>query len=151
MTLHTQWNPVTHCCWPMSLCAAGCIQHAKLTSLKTLPSPGSPKETILSTSQVQTLVHCVAKHSRPPDLKSTSNISLQFAWIIGPRKRTQLSNQTNKGETARQLPKIFRPSYSPGLYRYVSWWHWPGRGASEEVSADSFCLGSGLFGSYNSD
>ena len=29
------WNPVTHCCSPMSLCAAGCILHAKLTSLDT--------------------------------------------------------------------------------------------------------------------
>ena len=27
----------------------------------------------------------------------------------------------------------------------------PGRGVSEKVSAVSFCLGSGLFGSYNSD
>ena len=30
------------------------------------------------------------KHSRPPDLKSSSNVSLPFAWITGPRKRTQL-------------------------------------------------------------
>ena len=27
----------------------------------------------------------------------------------------------------------------------------PGRGVSEKVSAVSFCLGSGLFGKYNSD
>ena len=26
---------VTHCCWPMALCAAGCILQAKLTSLDT--------------------------------------------------------------------------------------------------------------------
>ena len=40
---------------------------------------------------VQTLVYCVVKHSRPPDLKSSSNLSLPFAWITGPRKRTQLT------------------------------------------------------------
>ena len=34
-TLHTQWNPVTHCCSPMVLCAAGCIPQAKLPSLHT--------------------------------------------------------------------------------------------------------------------
>ena len=32
-TLHMQWNPVTHYCRPMSLCAAGCIVQAKLISL----------------------------------------------------------------------------------------------------------------------
>ena len=32
---HTQWNPVTHCCLPMSLCAAGYILQAELTSLDT--------------------------------------------------------------------------------------------------------------------
>jgi hypothetical protein len=34
-TLHTQWNPVTHCCSPMALCAAGYIPQAKLPSLNT--------------------------------------------------------------------------------------------------------------------
>ena len=33
--LHTTWNPVTHSCLPMSLCASGCILQAKLTSLDT--------------------------------------------------------------------------------------------------------------------
>jgi hypothetical protein len=33
---------------------------------------------------VRTLVHCVVKYSRPPDLKSSSNVSLPFAWITGP-------------------------------------------------------------------
>ena len=39
---HKQWNPVIHCCSPMSLCAAGCILQANLTSLDTWPSPVSP-------------------------------------------------------------------------------------------------------------
>ena len=30
------------------------------------------------------------KYSRPPDHKSTSNVSLPFAWITGARKHTQL-------------------------------------------------------------
>ena len=34
-TLHTQWNPVTHCCSLMALCTAGCIPQAKLPSLNT--------------------------------------------------------------------------------------------------------------------
>jgi hypothetical protein len=39
---------------------------------------------------VRTLAFIEMKHSRPPDLKSSSNVSLPFAWITGPRKRTQL-------------------------------------------------------------
>ena len=74
----------THCCLPMSLQAAGCILQAKLTSLNTQPSPGSPRVTILLASPVRTLVHCVVKHSRSPDLKSSSNVSLPFSWITGP-------------------------------------------------------------------
>ena len=45
----------------------------------TYSPPGSPGVTILSASSVRTL-----KHSRPPDLKSSSNVSLPFAWITGP-------------------------------------------------------------------
>ena len=30
------------------------------------------------------------KHSRPPDLKSSSNVSLPFAWITGPAKDPSL-------------------------------------------------------------
>ena len=53
--------------------------------------PGFPRVTILLACAVRMLVHCVLKHCRPPDLKSFSNISLPFAWITGPHKRTQLS------------------------------------------------------------
>ena len=41
-----------------------------------------PRVTILSA--VRTLVHCVVKHTRPSDLKSSSIVSLPFAWITGP-------------------------------------------------------------------
>ena len=83
-TLHTHNETETHCCSPMALCAAGCILPAKLPSLNTQPPPGSPKVTILSASSVRTLVQCAVKYSRPPDLKSSSNVSLLFAWITGP-------------------------------------------------------------------
>ena len=35
-------------------------------------------------SPVRTLVHCVMKYSRPPDLKLSSNVSQPFAWVTGP-------------------------------------------------------------------
>ena len=31
------------------------------------------------------LVHCVLKHSRPPNLKPSSNLSLPFSWIRAPK------------------------------------------------------------------
>ena len=37
------------------------------------------------------------------------------------------------------------------LFSCLAWCACPGRGVSEKVSAVSFCLGSGLFGSCNSD
>jgi hypothetical protein len=43
---------------------------------------------------VQTLVHCVVKYSRPPDLKSSSNVSLPFAWITGLATDPSLSSLT---------------------------------------------------------
>ncbi len=55
------------------------LLQAKLPSLDTYPPPGSPRVTIMSASSVRTLVHCVVKHSRPPDLKSSSDVSLPFA------------------------------------------------------------------------
>ena len=42
--------------------------------------------TILLASSVRTLGFIEMKHSRPHDLKSSSNVSLPFAWITGPRK-----------------------------------------------------------------
>ena len=41
---------------------------------------------------MRTLVHCVVKHSRPPDLKSASNVSLPFAWITGTAKDPSYTN-----------------------------------------------------------
>ena len=40
--------------------------------------------TIPLASPLGRLVHCVVKHSGTPDLKSSSNVSLPFAWITGP-------------------------------------------------------------------
>ena len=80
----THNETVTHCCSPMALCAVGCIQQAKLPSLDPPSHPRVPSVTILSASSVQTLVHCVVKYSRPPDLMSSYNVSLPFAWITGP-------------------------------------------------------------------
>ena len=44
----------------------------------------SPGVTILSASSVRTLASIEMNHSRPPDLKSSSYVSLPFAWITGP-------------------------------------------------------------------
>ena len=66
-TLHTQWNPVTHCCLLMATCAAGCIPQ-KSCHLSTLSHPGFPSVTILSASSKQTLAFIEMKYSRLPDL-----------------------------------------------------------------------------------
>ena len=42
------------------------------------PHLATPSLTILSASSVRKLVHRVVKYSRPPDLKSSSNVSLPF-------------------------------------------------------------------------
>ena len=56
----------------------------KVAISQTKSPPGSPSVTILSASPVQTLAFIEMKHNRPPDLKSSSNASLPFAWIAGP-------------------------------------------------------------------
>ena len=38
-TLHIQWNPVTHCCWPMAFCTAGCILQMVFVSVLDTESP----------------------------------------------------------------------------------------------------------------
>ena len=48
----------------------------------------SPGVTILSASSVRMLTFIEMKHSRPPDLKSSSNVSLPFSWITGPATDT---------------------------------------------------------------
>ena len=63
----------------------------KVDISRHLATPGFPQcewVTILLASSVWMLVLCVVKYSRPPDLKSSSNVSLPFAWA---RKRPQLS------------------------------------------------------------
>jgi hypothetical protein len=64
---------------------------------------------------VRTLAFIEMKHSRPPDLKSSSNVSLPFAWITGPRKRTQLFRIH-----ILKLKKIFRRSLVFLLAKTVS-------------------------------
>jgi hypothetical protein len=71
------------------LLAHGTLQsrmyHAgKVDISRHLAIPGFPQSNHTVGNSVQTLVHCVEKHSRPPDLKLTSNVSLPFAWITGP-------------------------------------------------------------------
>ena len=62
----------------------GMYPAGKVYISRHLAIPGFPRVTILSAGPVRTLVHCVVKHSRAPDLKSSSNVSLPFAWITGP-------------------------------------------------------------------
>ena len=62
---------VTLCC--------GMYPAGKVDISQHLAIPGFPRVTILSVSPMQTLVHCVVEHSRPPDLKSSSNVSFPFA------------------------------------------------------------------------
>ena len=69
----------------------GMYPAGKVTIYHHLATPGFPQVTILLASSVRTLVHCVVKYSRPPDLKLSSNVSLPLAWITGRRKRTKLS------------------------------------------------------------
>ena len=52
---------------------------------------GDRRDTVSPLLKTKNKKQCVVKHSRPPDLKSTSNVSLPFALITGPRKRTQLA------------------------------------------------------------
>ena len=77
-TLYTQWNPVTHCCSPLALCAAGCC----------LSTPIHPRVPLVWPYCRQ--AQCGRWHSLKwsiADLltsQSSSNVSLPFAWITGP-------------------------------------------------------------------
>ena len=73
---------MTHYCLSMVLCDAECILQSKLTFLNTYPSPSSQRVIIPSACSVWMLVHYVVKHSRPPDFKSSSIVSLPFPWQI---------------------------------------------------------------------
>ena len=58
----------------------------RILCLANLSKSSQSRVTILLASSVWMLVHCVVKYSRPPDLKSSSNVSFPFAWITGPAK-----------------------------------------------------------------
>ena len=50
-----------------------------------VPTQNSNKKRAkLRENPLRILVHCVVKYSRPPDLKSSSNVSLPFASITEP-------------------------------------------------------------------
>ena len=55
-------------------------------------------EALLLASPLWMLVHCVMSHSRPPDLKSSLNVSLPFVWITGPLKGIQLDHILYTGQ-----------------------------------------------------
>ena len=75
----------------------GMYPTGKVAISRRLAIPGFPSMTILLASSVRMLVHCVVKYSRPPDLTSSSNVSLQFAWITGP---------TTDPSSNKQVPQI---------------------------------------------
>ena len=84
----TRWPTAARQC-QFALREVSCMQSWHFLT-RSLPQVIQSDLTILLASSMQTLVHCVVRHSRPPDLKSSSIISLPFAWITSPRKQTQL-------------------------------------------------------------
>ena len=68
------------------------------------------------------------KYSRPPDLTSSSNVSLQFAWVTGPTtdprlfKKSHLSNPVKLQKVVSiqmQLEKSFWPIVSTVMDRWI--------------------------------
>ena len=72
-------NKDTLCC--------GMYPEGKVAISQHLITPGFPQcdHTVGKLSADAGLM----KHSRPPDVKSSSNVSLPFAWITGPAKAPQ--------------------------------------------------------------
>ena len=91
---------------------------SEILSLRSSTTSGTvtftprPRVTILSASSVQMQVYCKTQQSRYPDLKSSSNESLPFAWITGPT--TDPSFELTE-KTIRNLQQcnccITQPSY----------------------------------------
>ena len=79
--LHTQWNPVTHCCSPMALCAVWCILQTNLPSLSTTSHPKVPP--VWPYFQ-QTQCRCWHSLKWSMTSQSSSNVSLPLAWITEP-------------------------------------------------------------------
>ena len=78
----TQWPTTARRCH-FALRDVSCRQNWHF-STPSHPCMGSPRVAVLLASPVRTLVHYVVKHSRPPDLKSSSKVNLTFACITGP-------------------------------------------------------------------
>ena len=73
----------------VALCC-GIYPAGKFDISQHLATPGFPQSDLM-----QMLVHHVVKHSRPPDLKSSSNVSLPFAWITGSAKDPSLGTHVS--------------------------------------------------------
>jgi len=58
-------------------------------------------------TQCSASLDCVVKYSRPPDPKSSSNVSLPFAWITGPKTEHSLIPQSIETVQARIILKLF--------------------------------------------
>ena len=84
------------------------LARIEIVAILVQPSLGSPRVDILLASPVQMLVHCVVNHSRPPDGKSSSNVSLPFAWITGPETNKLEKNQVEE-HFVKQLSLQFNP------------------------------------------
>ena len=83
----TQWPTATRRC-RFALHDVSCRQSWHLSTPSHLRVP--PEWPTVGKPSTDAGSLCSEKHSRPPELKSSSNVSLPFAWITGPRKQTQL-------------------------------------------------------------
>ena len=67
----------------------GMYPAGKVAISRHLATPGFPQcdHTVSKLSADAGSLHCIVNYSRPPDLKSSSNVSLTFAWITwGPQQ-----------------------------------------------------------------
>ena len=68
------------------------------------------------------LFHCVVKHIRHSELKSSSNVSLPFSWITGPATDPNCSNKfktTNFIYLVQHLPQQLNNIYDSILNNFI--------------------------------
>ena len=96
---------------PLLLADVKCILQAMLTYLNNQPSLGFPRVTILLANSVLMLVYCLEKHSRPPDLKSSPNVSATHLLGLQGPQQTQAQilykRQVAMGSTGNFLQQYF--------------------------------------------